>query len=180
MKYFVVLVMTLLLAVCGTLFAKGLLNKDAIMRLAGRGPETQDDEPVAVASVTGTVGEELESRAKQLDERAMRLDQEETRIKEEIRRFEDLRTEVENRLKEVRGELDSQDSQHQAQLKEFAEKVSSMKAKEAAALLETIETDELISVFNYIEPRVAGKILDEMDPAGKAGDLTKEIVGGIK
>lgn len=180
MKYVLILLTTLILAMCGTLVAKGVLNKDGVMRLVGR-PETQvEDDSVALASLDGTVGEKLEIRAKELEARARQLDEEETRLKQEIRRFEDLRGEVEDKIKEIRGELDSQESEHEAEIKSFAAKISLMKSQEAAKLLDTLDPEEMRKVLNHIEPRIAGKILNEMPPDGKAGTLLKDIVGGTQ
>jgi flagellar motility protein MotE (MotC chaperone) len=180
-KYVLVAVAVFLIAISATLAVKGLLNKDGVMRLMGRGPETEVVEDI-MASETfgGSVGDKLALREKELDERAMKLDGEAERLKLEIRRFEKLREDVEEQMKDLRGELDSQDSEAAAKLKSFAEKIELMGEKEAAQLLEKLEADDVIRLLENIEPRKSGKILDEMAAGEVAGDVLESIMRGTR
>ncbi len=161
------------------MFAKGLLNKEGLMRLVGREQTVSTTAEESVAETFGgTVADKLAVRKKELDERAMKLDEKEKRVAQEISRLQKLETQISNDIKAMQGELDSQDTKKAAQLKKFSEKIAGMNPKTAAKLLEGLSVDDAVRVLDYIEPRTSGKILDEMDPAGPLSEITKKILSG--
>ncbi len=162
----------------GMLAKDGLMTKESFMKLIGREP-VAEAEPAAVAVPTlgGSVGEKLAARAQELEERQQKLIEEEDRLKTERIQFEKLRAEVELKLSDLQGELDTQNAGQAKRIKVFAEKIAGMKPKNAALMLGDLDTENAIRVLEFIEPRKSAKILDAMEK-DKRTAITQQIVGG--
>ena len=178
MKYFMAAVVVFLAVVAGMLAKEGLMTKESFMKLIGREPVVEvESAPELVPTLGGSVGEKLAAREKELEERQQKLVEEEDRLKTERSQFEKLRAEIDLKLSDLQGGLDTQDADQAKQLKQFAEKIAGMNPKNAATLVEGLDVEDAIRVLEFIEARKSAKILDAMDDDKRTG-ITQQIVGG--
>jgi flagellar motility protein MotE (MotC chaperone) len=112
--------------------------------------------------------EQLEARVRDLDKREALLKAAESRIDAKAAALEELQAEVSRLLK-------AHDERQDEKVASLARLYASMKPKDAAAILQTLELEPLLLVTERIKERKLAPILAEMNPA-RARDLTAELV----
>ncbi|MCU0892996.1 MAG: hypothetical protein MUD06_01505 [Rhodospirillales bacterium] len=112
--------------------------------------------------------EQLEARVRELDKREALLKAAESRIDAKATALKELQAEVSRLLK-------AHDERQDEKVASLARLYASMKPKDAAAILQTLELEPLLLVTERIKERKLAPILAEMSPA-KARDLTTELV----
>lgn len=110
----------------------------------------------------------LDARARELDKRDALLRAAEQRLDAKMQALMDLQSRVEGLLKRHDGEQD-------AKMASLAKLYESMKPKDAAAILQTLELDVVLQVAERIKERKLAAIMAEMNTA-RARDLTMELV----
>lgn len=112
--------------------------------------------------------EQLDARARDLDKREALLKAAEGRIDAKAAALKELQTQVSRLVK-------AHDEQQDAKVASLARLYESMKPKDAAVILQTLELETLLLVAERIKERKLAPILAEMNPA-RARDLTTELV----
>ncbi len=112
--------------------------------------------------------EQLEARMHDLDKREALLKAAESRIDAKATALKELQAQVSRLLK-------SHDEQQDAKVASLARLYESMKPKDAAAILQTLELEPLLLVVERIKERKLAAIMAEMNPM-KARDVTAELV----
>lgn len=112
--------------------------------------------------------EQLEARARDLDKREALLRAAESRIDGKASALKELQAQVSRLLK-------AQDEQQDAKVASLARLYESMKPKDAAAILQSLEIETLLLVVERIKERKLAPIMAEMNPA-RARDVTAELV----
>ena len=112
--------------------------------------------------------EQLEARDRDLDKREALLKAAESRIDAKALALKELQLQVSRLLK-------AHDEQQDEKVASLARLYASMKPKDAAAILQTLELEALLLVTERIKERKLAPILAEMNPA-RARDLTAELV----
>lgn len=112
--------------------------------------------------------EQLEARDRDLDKREALLKAAESRIDAKALALKELQLQVGRLLK-------AHDEQQDEKVASLARLYASMKPKDAAAILQTLELEALLLVTERIKERKLAPILAEMNPA-RARDLTAELV----
>ncbi|MDZ3836019.1 MAG: hypothetical protein U0S49_01445 [Rhodospirillales bacterium] len=140
---------------------------------AAPGAETTQDPAFSPAEVDvlrqlAARREQLEARDRDLDKREALLKAAESRIDAKALALKELQLQVSRLLK-------AHDEQQDEKVASLARLYSSMKPKDAAAILQTLELEPLLLVTERIKERKLAPILAEMNPA-RARDLTAEFV----
>jgi flagellar motility protein MotE (MotC chaperone) len=112
--------------------------------------------------------EQLEARDRDLDKREALLKAAESRIDSKALSLKELQLQVSRLLK-------AHDERQDEKVASLARLYASMKPKDAAAILQTLELEALLLVTERIKERKLAPILAEMNPA-RARDLTAELV----
>jgi flagellar motility protein MotE (MotC chaperone) len=112
--------------------------------------------------------EQLEARDRDLDKREALLKAAESRIDAKALALKELQLQVSRLLK-------AHDERQDEKVASLARLYASMKPKDAAAILQTLELEPLLLVTERIKERKLAPILAEMNPA-RARDLTAELV----
>lgn len=112
--------------------------------------------------------EQLEARDRDLDKREALLKAAESRIDAKALALRELQLQVSRLLK-------AHDEQQDEKVASLARLYASMKPKDAAAILQTLDLEALLLVAERIKERKLAPILAEMNPA-RARDLTAELV----
>jgi flagellar motility protein MotE (MotC chaperone) len=112
--------------------------------------------------------EQLEARARELDKRDALLRAAESRIDAKATALKELQAQVSRLLK-------SHDEQQEAKMASLARLYESMKPKDAATILQSLEIETLLLVVERIKERKLAAIMAEMNPT-KARDVTAELI----
>ncbi len=122
--------------------------------------ETQCLEPeeLLVVELVRSRHRELDQREELLVLREQALMVHKTEVRKEIEHLEALRLEIESLLQR-RAEARAEGTAALVQM------VNQMKPKDAAKMLELMETDVVVTVLEDLQPRQAGRILGAMPPA---------------
>lgn len=112
--------------------------------------------------------DQLEARARDLDKREALLKAAESRIDAKATALKELQAEVGRLLK-------AHDDRQDAKVASLARLYESMKPKDAAAILQTLELEPLLLVVERIKERKLAAIMAEMNPI-RARDVTAELV----
>jgi len=98
----------------------------------------------------------LEARERELNLRESLLNVAEQRIETKITNMEDLRTEIQGLLRQY-------DEQEEAELKSLVKIYETMKAKDAARILQELEPRILLSIMALMKERSSASVLAAMD-----------------
>lgn len=110
----------------------------------------------------------LDARARELDKRDAVLDAAERRLDARVKSLKDLQAQVTALLKQHDAEQDTK-------MASLAKLYESMKPKDAAAILQTLELKTLLRVAERMKERKLAPIMAKMNPA-RARDVTMELV----
>lgn len=110
---------------------------------------------------------QLDKRQQQLAEREALLKAAEERLVEQQKKLTDIRSEIEDMLKRYKTDQDQEQ-------KQLIQVYSTMKPKSAAAILNDLEMDTLLSVVRGMSPRKIAPIIAAMNPE-KARLVTREL-----
>lgn len=110
----------------------------------------------------------LDARSRELDKRDAVLRAAEQRLDAKAQALKDLQTRVAALLRQ-------HDAEQDAKMASLAKLYESMKPKDAAAILQTIETDTLLRVVERIRERKLAAIMAEMN-TDRARDVTMELI----
>ncbi len=113
--------------------------------------------------------QELDKREVDLNEREIQLNALQSSIVEREKNILNIRGQVDDKLKELEGVKDNQ-------IDRLVELYSATKPKQAANILVSTDINITSSIFKKLQPKVAGKILNEMgkldaDYASRLTDL---------
>lgn len=155
---------------------------------AGAGGETPPPPPVEPAGAQASPGEassfspaevdvlrQLAARREQLEARARDLDKREALLKAAESRIDAKATALKELQAEVGRLLKAHDDRQDAKVASLARLYESMKPKDAAAILQTLELEPLLLVVERIKERKLAAIMAEMNPI-RARDVTAELV----
>lgn len=123
---------------------------------------------VEVLRQLATRREQLEARARDLDKREALLRAAEGRIDAKAAALKELQAQV-SRL------LEAHDERQDEKVASTARLYETMKPKDAAAILQSLELETLLLVVERIKERKLAPIMAEMNPA-KAREVTAELV----
>lgn len=112
--------------------------------------------------------EALAARSRELDKRDAVLRAAEQRLDAKAKALKELQARVSGLLKQ-------HDAEEDAKMASLAKLYESMKPKDAAAILQTIETNTLLRVVERMKERKLAAIMAEMNTA-RARDVTMELV----
>ena len=110
----------------------------------------------------------MDARARELDKRAAMLGAAERRLDAKAQALTALQAKVTALLKK-------HDTEEDAKMASLAKLYESMKPKDAAAILQTLEMDTLLRVAQRMKERKLAPIMAKMNPA-RARDVTMELV----
>lgn len=132
-------------------------------------PEAASFSPAEVEVLRQLAGRraQLDARARELDKRAAMLGAAERRLDAKAQALTALQAKVTALLKK-------HDTEEDAKMASLAKLYESMKPKDAAAILQTLELDTLLRVAERIKERKLAPIMAEMHPA-RARDMTVEL-----
>ncbi len=99
--------------------------------------------------------QELDKREVDLNEREMQLNSLQSTIIEREKNILSIRGQVDDKLKELEGVKDNQTGR-------LVELYSATKPKQAANILINTDINTTVSIFKQMQPKIAGKILNEM------------------
>lgn len=109
----------------------------------------------------------LEERERELNLRESLLNVTEQRIETKIANMDDLRTEIEGLIRQY-------DEQEAAELRSLVKIYETMKPKDAARILQELETRVLLSIMELMKERSSASVLAAMD-APTARTITTEL-----
>ena len=122
-------------------------------------PEDTDGEPAVnlnkAREELNVRRQELDKREVDLNEREMQLNALQSTIVEREKNILNIRAQVDEKLKEMEGIKDTQ-------VDRLVELYSATKPKQAANILVNTDINTTASIFKKMQPKVAGKILNEM------------------
>lgn len=122
---------------------------------------------VAVLQTLGQRRAELDRRAGELDQREALLQAAQQSVEDKVKELEGLRTELQNLLHTV-------DTQQQERIASLVKIYETMKPREAAAILETLDMQVALDVMEQMKETKSAPILAAMDPQ-KASAITVEM-----
>ncbi len=133
------------------------------------------DEDFAYKSVKLDRMEDLEKRRKDLDAKAQKLMQQEALLKAAQLEMDRKYSELSQIRKQIETLLEEQQQTENDQVQSLVEIYEGMKAKEAAAIFNTLDMDILLQVVNAMSERKASPILAKMNPE-RAKSLTVLLI----
>ncbi|HIJ74523.1 MAG TPA: hypothetical protein HPP83_10525 [Candidatus Hydrogenedentes bacterium] len=158
----------------GVAWAKGELTRENLERVFKR--EAVKQAPEKGPDELDPLIRELKAREERLDAREAKIAQEENRLRSDQAHLDELRTELEDTLQRIRSALDDADVDQEKRLKQAADNIAAMKAKNAAKAFENWDAEEAAKVLRLMDDRRAGKVLDEMEP-GQASAVLRHLKG---
>lgn len=117
---------------------------------------------------------DLSKRQKELEKQDKKIPREEATlsvIEQQIKEHTSELQKTKKRLEELLNQVEEKENDNTARLVKMAE---SMKPKEAAKILETLDFNVLLEIMEKIKPKSGSAILSGMDPV-KAGYLMTEL-----
>lgn len=156
--------------VAGASPAKGKANESEPNPAAAERAREPEFSPAEVEVLRQLAGRRaaLDARGRELDKRDAVLRAAEQRLDAKAQALKDLQARVAALLRQ-------HDAEQDAKMASLAKLYESMKPKDAAAILQTIETDTLLRVVERIKERKLAAIMAEMDTA-RARDVTMELI----
>jgi flagellar motility protein MotE (MotC chaperone) len=138
-------------------------------------PVAENPEAPAFSPAEVEVLRQLAKRRAVLDARARELDKRDALLRAAESRL-DAKAEALKGLQDKVGRLIKQhDAEQDAKMASLAKLYESMKPKDAAAILQTLDLDTLLLVAERMKERKLAAIMAEMNPA-RARDVTMELV----
>lgn len=132
--------------------------------IAKPSPEEMTEGEIEVLKQLSTRRAALDKREQDMAQKSAILQAAESRVDQKVKQMEGLRT-------QLQGMLTQLDEQQQAQIANLVKIYETMKPKDAARILQTLEMPVLLGVMRQMKPARSAPILAEMD-AVKAKDIT--------
>lgn len=179
--YIVIALVAFCLVVVGTLYFKGMLNKETLAGLkgsvAGEGEETEPELVSEEGQQLMTLSAALKEKENHLAQREGDIAQEEKRLDQERKELESIRKEIETLLKQMGQQVGALDEEREKELLDLAKTYSAMEAKKAAEILSKMPVEDAVLILKRITSRQRGPIVQEMPNAREVSEAIIRELG---
>jgi len=162
-------ILTFALALIGALAATGNLSKEAVEKMVGTKKEApKTEEKVEPQDDVEPIAKALKERDEQLKQREAKVTEEEQRLKLEQQDISELRTELEQTLKQIMEHINTTDQGDEEALTKLSKTMAAMRPKNAADSIVGLAPEKAARVLRMMKEKESGKILDSMAPEQRA------------
>ena len=161
-------------------------TKNPILEEKGKSKKTTKDKKVALPTKmpaskpdTFRMFETIEKKNQELKQREEELKIKELKIKEIEAKVSKNLEKIEKRISKSKKQLGVQDEKTKENVQALIKVYSSMKAGEAAKLIEAIDEDLALKIVSGMKAKIAGKVLSQLD-VKVAKRISETLAGKVK
>jgi len=179
--YVVIALVVFFGVVVGTLYFKGMLNKEALATLKGNVAGEDEETETELASEQGqqlmTLAAALKEKEKQLAQREQDIAQDEKRLDQERKELESIRKEIDALLKQMGQQVETLDGEREKELEDLAKTYAAMEQKKAGEILSKMPVEDAVRILKRITTRQRGPIVQEMENAREVSEAIIRELG---
>jgi flagellar motility protein MotE (MotC chaperone) len=167
--------------VVGTLYFKGMLNREALASLKGTVASEGGDTEAELASEEGqyltTLATALKEKENQLAQREEDIARDEKRLDQERKELESIRKEIDALLKRMEQQVETLDGEREKELDDLAKTYAAMEQKKAGEILSKMPVEDAVRILKRITTRQRGPIVQEMTNAREVSEAIIRELG---